>query len=169
METGCAKARPVARARYDFRFAEEERSRRSGSLLNASPIYDAGGGVTGAVGDVHRHRRAQGQEAAVARQAHLLDNVHDAILALDASYRVTYWNEAAEELFGWTREEATGRPSRDLLRATIPGATWDEALQALLDAGSFRGEVLYRHKDGHEIWADVHSRLIRDEAARSRA
>ena len=35
--------------------------------------------------------------------------------------------------------------------------------QTLLDEGSSRGEVLYRHKDGHEIWADVHSRLIRTE------
>ena len=92
------------------------------------------------------------QEAALALQAHLLANVHDAVCALDASYRITYWNEAAEELFGWTREEATGRPSRDLLRANVPGATWDDALQVLLDGGSFRREVLWRHKDGREIW-----------------
>ena len=148
--------------RYDLRL-KKKTGETVWSLLNASPIYDADGGVVGAVGmftDIDERKR---QEAELALQAHLLANVHDAICALDASYRVTYWNEAAEELFGWTREEATGRPSRDLLRASIPGGTWDDALQALLDAGSFRGEVLYRHKDGREIWADVHSRLIRDE------
>ena len=132
-------------------------------LISASPIYDASGDFAGAVAmftDIDERKR---QEAALALQAHLLENVHDAICALDDAYRVTYWNEAAEELFGWTREEALGRPSTDLLKASIPGSSREDALQALLSEGSFRGEVLYRHKDGHEIWADVHSRLIRAE------
>ena len=148
--------------RYDLR-VKKKTGEMIWFLINASPIYDADGGIVGAVAlftDIDERKK---QEAALAFQAHLLANVHDAICALDASYRITYWNEAAEELFGWTREEAIGRLSRDLLEANVQGMKWDDALQALLDEDSFRREVHYRHKDGREIWAEVHSRLIRAE------
>ena len=105
-------------------------------------------------------------EAALALQAHLLANVHDAICALDAEYRVVFWNEAAELLFGWSRDEAMGQPTKDLLQASIPGRTRDGALADLLREGSFEGEVLYKHKDGHDIWADVHTRIIRTKDGR---
>ena len=106
--------------RYDLRL-KKKTGELVWCLINASPIHDADGGVVGAVAmftDIDERKR---QEAALALQAHLLANVHDAICALDPSYRITYWNEAAEELFGWTREEAIGRPSGDLLKADIPG------------------------------------------------
>ncbi len=103
-------------------------------------------------------------EAAVARQARLLDSVHDAIFALDGEFKVTYWNDQAEELFGWTRDEALGRSSEDLLQGDFAGSSRDAQLAGLLQEGSYRAEVLYRHKDGHEIWADVNSRVIRSES-----
>ena len=68
--------------------------------------------------DIDERKR---QEAALALQAHLLANVHDAICALDASYRITYWNGAAEELFGWTREEALGTPQQGPAEGQHPG------------------------------------------------
>ena len=102
-------------------------------------------------------------EAALSLQAHLLASVHDAICATDASYRVIFWNEAAEQLFGWSREEAMGQPTRDLLQAAFPDSSWEQELEEVLRKGSFEGEVRYRHKEGHDIWADVRSRVVRAE------
>ena len=90
-------------------------------LISAAPIYDSGGDIVGAVGmftDIDERKR---QEAALALQAHLLENVHDAICAFDESYRVTYWNRAAEEFFGWTREEAVGRAQQGPAEGQPPG------------------------------------------------
>lgn len=39
----------------------------------------------------------------------LLDGMEAALFAVDVSGRVTHWNRAAEQLLGWTREEAVGR------------------------------------------------------------
>src|SRR5262249_1267049 len=33
----------------------------------------------------------------------------------DTEFRVTQWNRAAEQIFGWRREEMLGRKSRDLI------------------------------------------------------
>ena len=47
----------------------------------------------------------------------LLDGVATSILWLDADGAVTHLNEPAEDLFGVSRNQARGRPMRDLLRA----------------------------------------------------
>jgi PAS domain S-box-containing protein len=48
-------------------------------------------------------------EARLVQQEHLLDNVNDIIIAFDEKFNVTYWNRAAEKVYGWKAEEAVGR------------------------------------------------------------
>jgi PAS domain S-box-containing protein len=147
--------------RYDVRLRSKD-----GDLLwflvNAAPIM-ADGAHAGDVALFTDITERKEWESALALQAHLLENVHDAICALDGEYRFVFWNEAAEELFGWTRDEALGRHSRDLLQAQVPGSSWDTALEALLENGWYAGEVRYRRKDGRQIWTDVRSRVVRRE------
>jgi PAS domain S-box-containing protein len=40
----------------------------------------------------------------------LLDSVADAILAADRDGQIAFWNPGAERVFGFSREEALGRP-----------------------------------------------------------
>ena len=47
-------------------------------------------------------------------QAHLLEQVQAAVIATDLRGRVTHWNEYAERLYGWSREETLGRDIREL-------------------------------------------------------
>jgi PAS domain-containing protein len=56
------------------------------------------------------------------QQASLLDLTHDAIFVRDMSAIITYWNRGAEELYGWTPEQAIGRQSHDLLQTGFPVA-----------------------------------------------
>ena len=53
-------------------------------------------------------------------QRRLLDAVGQAIIATDLQGRIIYWNQAAEELYGWTTEEVTGRP---IVEVTPSGET----------------------------------------------
>jgi PAS domain-containing protein len=52
------------------------------------------------------------------QQASLLDLTHDTIFVRDMSNSITYWNRGAQELYGWTPEQAIGKRSYDLL-ATV--------------------------------------------------
>ena len=47
------------------------------------------------------------------RHAELLDLANDAIVISDASDKITYWNRGAERMYGWSREDATGREARN--------------------------------------------------------
>jgi PAS domain-containing protein len=53
--------------------------------------------------------------ATLAAQARLLDLSHDMIFVRDPLGRITFWNRAAEEAYGWSSAEATGRIADELL------------------------------------------------------
>ena len=133
------------------------------ALVSGTPVLDEAGAFVGHLAMFTDIGARKETEAALSLQAHLLASVHDAICATDASYRVIFWNEAAEQLFGWSREEAMGQPTRDLLRAALPDSSLEGELQDVLRKGSFEGEVRYRHKEGHDIWAAVRSRVVTTE------
>jgi signal transduction histidine kinase len=51
-----------------------------------------------------------GSGGIVSQQDALSELIPDAVIVLDAAGRVTGWNAGAAALYGWTREEAMGRP-----------------------------------------------------------
>src|SRR5690349_83914 len=65
-------------------------------------------------GDALRAERDEALRTA-ARLRAVLDSAHDAFISMDHGGRVTAWNPAAEQLFGWTRDEAVGRPATELM------------------------------------------------------
>ena len=99
-----------------------------------------------------------------ATQAALLDEIDVAVVATDSSRRVTHWNRAAEQLYGWTREEAVGQQTARLITA-VDAARSDEALDELLSDGHVEAELLMARKDGTAFPAHVRSRLIVDDGA----
>jgi PAS domain-containing protein len=50
------------------------------------------------------------------QQASLLNLSQDTIFVRDPSDVITYWNRGAQELYGWTAEEAVGKHTHQLLR-----------------------------------------------------
>ena len=82
-----------------------------------------------------------------------------AIVAVGRKSLVTLWNPSAEELFGWSAEEAIGKP--------YPLGANEEATQNLerVYAGeSFHGETERKCKDGSTVEAIVSSAPLRNRA-----
>ncbi len=81
-------------------------------------------------------------------QARLLNALGQSVIATNAQEKVTYWNQCAEKLYGWSKEEALGKPLRDLV---VSEENSEEAatIMAQLQRGeSYSGEAIARRKDG---------------------
>ncbi len=79
-------------------------------------------------------------EEALEENARLLDLSNDAILVRDTSDRITFWNKGASEMYGFSREEAIGRVSHDLLRTEFPEPL-ESIKEMLLRDGHWAGEL----------------------------
>jgi len=96
----------------------------------------------------HAEALAAGQ--VLREQADLLDLTHDTIFVRDMDGVIRYWNHGAEELYGWTRDEALGRVSHQLTRTTFP-APFDDIRAELLRTGRWEGELVHVKRDGSEV------------------
>jgi PAS domain S-box-containing protein len=96
-----------------------------------------------------------------AQQARLLDQTHDPILVRDMNSVITYWNRAAEELYGWRAEEVIGRRSYELLKTVFP-APLDELQEQLLRTGHWEGELTRTKADGSSVTVACRWALRRD-------
>lgn len=77
-----------------------------------------------------------------------LEAIGHAVITTDGDGTVLFWNPAAEQLYGWTSEEALGQ---NIATLTVPMITQDvgtEIMAALWDGVPWSGSFLVRRKDG---------------------
>ncbi len=123
-------------------------------------------------------------EEALREQAALLDLARDAIMVRGLDGTIRYWNHGAEEMYGYSRQQAIGRVSHELLKTVFPqplteiealvlmGRRWDGELGHTTRNGTridvSSQWVLQLGKDGHargvlEINNDISARKRMDE------
>ncbi len=100
---------------------------------------------------------------ALRRQADLLELAYNAIIVRDLSSRVTFWNAGAEEIYGFTRDEALGQVTHRLLQTRFP-VPFEEHVAALTTMGRWEGELSHTTKDGRQIAVLSRQALQRNEA-----
>jgi len=101
-------------------------------------------------------------EATLREQANLLELTHDAIFVRDIHDTITYWNRAAEQLYGWPRDEAIGRRADDLLQTQFP-APQDEIRAGFLKQGAWEGELVHTARNGARVVTASRWALQRDK------
>jgi PAS domain S-box-containing protein len=99
------------------------------------------------------------------QQASLLNLTHDTIFVRDMNDVITYWNRGAQELYGWTAENAIGRYSQQLLQTVFPVPV-DDIRAELLQTGRWDGELKKTRADGTEVVVASRWSLRRDEQER---
>jgi PAS domain S-box-containing protein len=105
------------------------------------------------------------EAAARTQQASLLDLTHDTIFVRDMSDVITYWNQGAQKLYGWTAEQAIGKRSHQLLQTVFP-VPIDEIRPELLRASRWEGELEKTKADGTRLVVASRWSLRRDEQER---
>jgi two-component system sensor kinase FixL len=108
--------------------------------------------------------RKRGEEA-LRERANLLDLTHDTVFVRDTNNVITYWNRGAEELYGWTREEAVGKVSHQLTQTIFP-APLEQINAELLRTGRWEGELVHTKRDGSQVIVASRWSMHQDERGR---
>ena len=136
---------------------------------SGSPIKDPEGNTVGAVlifRDVTERRRSESERELLADQAHMLNSGFDAIIIRDSHDRITSWNRVAEELYGWTAQEALGQITHVLFNTRFPKPL-DEITRDLHRDNRWEGELVHTRKDGSSV--TVLSHWVLDNKAQDNA
>jgi PAS domain S-box-containing protein len=154
---------PLARARLSLR--RETTDMRIGwnwFEIIVDPILDSAGYYAGAVHIVSDITARKQAEERIREQAALLDAANDAIYVRSLEQMVTYWNDGAERLYGWTRAEVMGRKIHELV--LYDPAAFEAAHGLLLAQDSWIGELKMTSKTGKEFIVFCRWTLLRDDA-----
>jgi two-component system, cell cycle sensor histidine kinase and response regulator CckA len=148
---------------------EFHNKKKNGELFwefaSISPIVDEVGRITNFLAvkeDITERKQA---EDTLRRQASLMDQTYDAILAWDWNGPITFWNRGAERLYGFSQEEALGQLPRVLLRTATRGIFGDQ-LSVLERDSRWEGVLDQVTRDGRRIQLESRMALVR-EAGRS--
>jgi len=150
---------------------EADRLRKDGTQVpvsvTVSPITGKDGELL-AVSIIHRdlteHRRAKEELKKTASMLRgLIDASPLAVVTTDFNGLVTSWNPAAEQVFGWSAEEAIGDPPPFVTEEHR--AEFRFNLKKTLEGRSIRGAVIRRRKkDGSPICLNLYSTAVWGEA-----
>ncbi|AKG20775.1 hybrid sensor histidine kinase/response regulator [Calothrix sp. 336/3] len=107
-------------------------------------------------------------EQKIRQQAALLNVATDAIFVQDLGNQILFWNNAAEKLYGWSKEEAIGKTTFELWQEKNLSLLPD-ALQQLMQDGSWKGEISQTTKSGKNITVESRWTLVREFDQKSQA
>jgi two-component system sensor histidine kinase/response regulator len=143
--------------------------RKDGSTLPVNLIvtasHDAKGKIVGFLGiatDITARKRS---EETLRNQALILDLANDTIFIRDKDDRITYWNQGAERLYGWKKEEAVGRVTHVLFKTEFP-VLLEKIEKELQRTGHWNGELLHTIRDGSQVIVSSSWTLQCDDAGK---
>lgn len=101
----------------------------------------------------------QRDEATLRRQADLLEQTYDPIIVWKLDGPIVGWNRAAEELYGFSKQDALGTVSHDLLHTVFPQGRADFE-ERLAHDGQWAGELQHITKNGAHAFIETRMRVI---------
>jgi two-component system, sensor histidine kinase and response regulator len=132
------------------------------SVLN--PIRDDAGSITQLVGisiDITERKRAEKRvRLSEARMRAISESAQDAIVMMDPSGTIIFWNPSAERIFGYASDEALGMNLHVLLAPERYHETHEEAFRHFRETGTGGAvgqtvELEGLHKSGREISVEL--------------
>lgn len=108
--------------------------------------------IIGMVEDITEHKKIENE---ITFQADLLSNVGQAVIAIDMLNNVTYWNRAAEKIYGWSSSEAVGQNIDYLIPSQPTKKQIKEISKEISKGHSWTGEFLVNRKDHNSFPAWV--------------
>ncbi|MBE9208205.1 PAS domain S-box protein [Nostoc sp. LEGE 06077] len=144
----------------EYRLRSKDGDYRLFSVCGA-PVLEADGSIREWIGtciDIHDRKLAEAENQ---RLFDMLNHSSDAIIVRDMSDRISYWNQGAERIYHWTREEVKGQYIYTFLKKIFPKPK-EEIIAELLHQGHWEGEVQHITHDEKLITVQSRWTLQRD-------
>ena len=98
-------------------------------------------------------------EQTIQQQADIIELSFDAIIVAQLDGNVESWNRGAEELYGYSEDETTGKPIYELLHSEFP-ETWPKVSRKLKKDGIWEGEIKHHTKNGEQVIVSSRIQII---------
>jgi len=109
--------------------------------------------------DMTEIKKAQQELELLTRQ---IDLSHDAIYTMGTNKKIKNWNHGAQKLYGFTKGEAIGKDSNDLLKTVLFKEEIDKAFNAVENENYWTGELNRKTKNGSDMYVHASTTTIRD-------
>jgi PAS domain S-box-containing protein len=96
------------------------------------------------------------------RMASYLDQTFDAILLWEYTGKIVYWNKGAEEMYGFTKEQAIGQKTHQLLKTVHP-IPYSQIQSILNKNGRWEGELTHTTKENKPVTVSCKKILISEK------
>lgn len=98
------------------------------------------------------------------KQVNLLNQVSEAVITTDLNdFIIQSWNKAAEEIFGYSKEEAIGKKFSQILKISYLYTTEKNAHRELMRNGHWEGQTIQENKKGDKLYTLISRSLIRNK------
>jgi PAS domain S-box-containing protein len=114
--------------------------------------------------DITRQKEAESHRS---RLSAIVESSFDAIISTDTHGRITTWNKAAEQIFGYDAEEIIGKPIALLFPSDSAEAEDAAIMDRLLSGEPVQHyDTLRKRRDGRIIHVSLSTSLIKDESGK---
>jgi PAS domain S-box-containing protein len=117
---------------------------------SAAPILAGTGKVIGVVLVFRNVAKRRQEQIETAEQAALLELTQDSVFVIDTEGKVLFWSRGAEAMLGYSKSQAVGKVSHDLLRTEFTQPL-NEIRQQLMRVGHWEGDFIVTAQDGRRI------------------
>ena len=117
---------------------------------NFAPIRNNDGVIVGSVVTARDITERKQAEELLAYQANLLANISDVVYSTDNQLRLVSWNQAAEKVYGWKKEEVLGKNVIEVTGSMFNPEMRAERLSRSRERGSLDWRTYPHTKGWHE-------------------
>ncbi len=100
----------------------------------------------------------------------IFDMLHEGLYTVDRDRRITYWNQSAQRITGFSDDDACGQGCSEnmLVHVNAEGVRLCDGFcpirQAINTGETVESHMFLRHRDGHRVPVDARVTPIRDES-----
>jgi len=123
--------------------------------ISSAPLHDDFGNIIGGI-ETFRDNTSS------IRENLILDSIADGVFTVDRNWNITSFNRAAEEITGWTRENAMGMSCSDIFHSSICGKNCAIAESLYRGAPVANRSITIRNTQGESVPISISAAPLTD-------